>query len=58
MAIARISDCEAWHLEYCELYWMHNELQVIGTARAQSEARKMEARMNELVRLLGYVPAA
>jgi hypothetical protein len=58
MAIARISDCEAWHREYCELYWKHNELQLIGTCAAASEAAKVASRMNELVRLLGYTPAA
>lgn len=58
MAIARISDCEAWHREYCDLYWKHNELQVIGTREAHREARKVEARMNDLCKLLGYIPAA
>lgn len=57
MAIARAVDCENWHSEYCELYWYHNELQIIGTCYAQSEAKKAESRMNELVRLLGYMPA-
>jgi len=58
MAIARQSDCDAWHREYCDLYWEHNEYQIVGTAYALSLAKKIEVRMNELVRLLGYVPAA
>jgi hypothetical protein len=57
MAIARQVDCDAWHREYCELYWECNEYQIIGTAAAQSLVRKMQARMGELIRLLGYTPA-
>jgi hypothetical protein len=57
MAIALEVDCHDWHREYCELYWKHNELLIIATVHSLSEARKVACRMNELVRLLGYVPA-
>lgn len=63
MAYAKVSDCQSWHAEYCRLYWELNELQVIGTLGdgtpvwESNEYKAIEARMGQLVTLLGYVPA-
>lgn len=56
--MARISDCQDWHTEYCELYWKLNELQLIGNAYAYREARKVLKRMDFLIACLGYTPEA
>jgi hypothetical protein len=43
---------------YCELYWEHNELQIIGTPAAITEACRLEFFLNQIVKTLGYTPAA
>lgn len=58
MAYARIKVCEDAHDEYRKLYWEANELRIIGTPAAIEEATKIEARMDDLVKFLGYMPAA
>lgn len=58
MAIARISDCQAWHREYCELYWRLNEYQLVGLMPGDPDYDSVSTRMYELTVLLGYVPEA
>jgi hypothetical protein len=43
---------------YRELYWQHNEYQIIGTPWADAQARKIAATMAKIVETLGYTPAA
>lgn len=46
------------HQMYRELYWQHNELQIIATPEAIAEALKLQLRMDAICRALGYIPAA
>ena len=48
-------DIEALETEYRILYWDHNELQIVG---AWKEAAMVQRKIDTVVNILGYVPAA
>jgi len=41
---------------YRELYWQHNEYQIIGTPYALAEAAKLSQEMSYIVSTLEYTP--
>jgi len=43
---------------YRELYWQHNEYQIIGTPWANAKARQIAKTMAKIAENLGYTPAA
>lgn len=43
---------------YCELYWEHNELQLVATPAALELAAQYAKVMQEISYTLGYTPAA
>jgi hypothetical protein len=42
--------------KYRELYWLHNEYQIISTPAALVEAKKLEIEMCQIEGVLGYMP--